>query len=76
MKTNKNILRPGIYYAGLVAVVGGKMWYFDNNGTPEYYTTKKETAAAIRNAYKDNKPYRRAILAQLEACKGRAYFYN
>lgn len=68
-------LNPNVCYAGLADVFGGKMWYVDNNGIPEYYGTKAEAAKAIRVAYKDNAPMRRAILAQLQNSKGRAYFY-
>lgn len=73
---NTAILKPGICYAGLVDVFGGKMWYVDNNGGAEYYTTKREAAKAIREAYKGNRPMKRAILAQLGESKGRAYFYT
>ena len=72
---NTTVLKPGICYAGLVDIFGGKMWYVDNNGSAEYYATKIKAEKAIRAAYKDDAPRRRAILAQLKASKGRCCFY-
>lgn len=82
MKTlQTNITLTGLY-AGLVDVIGGKMWYVHNMdvNTGEafsslYFTTKREAVAAVRRIYKPNKDMRNAVLNQINRSQGRAYFY-
>lgn len=72
---DNTILKHGICYAGLAYIFGGKLWYVHTPDGETYHNTKKEAAKTIRRAWSDNKPVKRAILAQLAACKGRAYIY-
>lgn len=76
-----NITLTGCY-AGLVDVVGGKMWYVHNMNvitgeafSPLYFTTKREAVAAVRRIYKPNADMRNAVLNQINRSHGRACFY-
>lgn len=64
-------------YAGLVDVVGGKLWYVYNDNTKEtyYFSTKRETEKKVREVYTHNKEMRNAILNQLIQCRGRVVNY-
>lgn len=78
MKELRTTLKLKSCYAGLVDVVGGKMWYtYDENADHnEYYTTKREAVAAVRRIYKSNTDMRNAVLNQINRPQGRAYFYH
>lgn len=63
----------GFSYVGLGDVFGGKMWFVWNRqvGYCEWYHTKKECAARVRQLYEGDE--KKKLLSKLQDCKDKAF---
>ena len=72
MEISGDIVYQGLIRAGIVPVIGGKMWYAwdDYNNVRRYFQTKKECGDFIKANFKGE--YRKACLMLLAHSTGRA----
>ena len=72
MEISGAITYQGLIRAGIVPVIGGKMWYAwdEDNGISRYFQTKKECGDFIKANFKGE--YRKACLMLLAHDTGRA----
>lgn len=72
MEISGTITYQGLIRAGIVPVIGGKMWYAwdEDNGVSRYFQTKKECGDFIKANFKGE--YRKACLMLLAHDTGRA----